>query len=162
MSNSDAVYTTNKNIQYARYFVRNGRKDDAQRRLRQAFDIALEATKSRAVATATTNELMRLMEVIEQVWQESRAIAETPRASSFVATPVRESDAVYSTKKSIGYAQYFIKAGRKSDAQRKLRQAMASMEDATRERVTATAETNALVELLEDIYVLWQMSAELQ
>lgn len=161
MSDSDAVYRTNKNIQYARYFIKNGRKDDAQRRLRQAFDIALEATKSRAVATATTNELMILLEVIEHLWQESRAIPETPRGSSFVVAPVGESDAVYSTKKSIGYAQYFIKAGRKSDAQRRLREAIAIVEDATRERVTATAETNALVELLDDIHVLWQMSAEL-
>ena len=69
-------------------------------------------------------------------------------------------DSVYLIKKNIGYARFFLKVGKRSDAQERLRKALLIIEEASRGMFTATNETHQFMDFTEEIRALWKESKE--
>lgn len=69
-------------------------------------------------------------------------------------------DSVYRVKKNIGYAKFFLKVGKRSDAQERLRKALFFIEESSRGMTTATSETHQLMDLTEEVYALWEESKD--
>ena len=73
---------------------------------------------------------------------------------------MEKSDSVFKVKKSINFAKFFLRVGKRSDAQRKLREAMDVITTASRTKMSMDDETRALALLLEEVSALWKETNE--
>ena len=70
------------------------------------------------------------------------------------------SDAIFNVKKNVGYAKFFLQVGKRSDARRRLQDAVDVVDVASRSKMTTDDESIELMDLVEEIMDLWRESLD--
>lgn len=80
---SDAVYIIKKNIGYAKFFLKVGKRSDAEDRLTKALLIIEKESQSMFTTTDLTHKFMEFTKEIDALWKEAKETSDPP-GSSFV------------------------------------------------------------------------------